>query len=583
MRPAAVVRGDDTAAPAGAGGSHRTDLPCPQDHRPRALPLLMPTKTDPITSLHGAIADAAATLGDGSRVAVAKLERPPRPDFGDYSTNAAMLLAPSLGEPPRAIAEKLGAALTETLGGDVTKVEAAGPGFLNLFMSDAWYRRALADMYESGWGGGRAEASERVLVEFVSANPTGPITVASGRHAAFGDSLARLLAFAGHDVKREFYVNDAGKQVRRFGESLRARARGEDPPDDGYRGEYVVELAQRITGAADGDPDELAKRGIELMLESVRATLGRFRVEMDGYFSERSLHESGAVAAVHERLREAGLVFDTEGATWLRTSELGDDKDRVVRASDGEVTYFGADIAYHEQKLARELDRAINLLGADHHGYKARILGAWKALGGEPAAFEVIIMQLVNLTEGRQRKQMSKRQGEFVTLDDLIDDIGVDAARFFLVMRSHDTTLDLDLTLARERSQDNPVYYVQYAHARIASILRRAEREPDPAAPAHEELHPSAKSLIKALLEFPTEIDSAVDLRAPHRLTTYARELSQQFSAFYRDCKVVGTPEEPFRLALSVQTQNVIARSLELLGVSAPQEMSRSDAADQVQ
>jgi arginyl-tRNA synthetase len=530
-------------------------------------------KTDPITALRSAISDAAATLGDGTRAANAKLERPPRPDFGDYSTNAAMLLAPALGEPPRAIAEKLGAALTEALGGDVARAEVAGPGFLNLFMSDAWYRRALGEMYEPGWGGGRAEPGERVLVEFVSANPTGPITVASGRHAAFGDSLGRLLEFAGHDVKREFYVNDAGTQVLRFGESIRARARGEEPPEDGYRGDYVTGLAQRIPGAADADPEELAQKGVELMLESVRETLARFRVEMDDYFSERSLHESGSVAEILERLRESGLVFETEGATWLRTSALGDDKDRVLRRSDGEVTYFGADIAYHETKVKREFDRAINLLGADHHGYRARILGAWKALGGDPDAFEVIIMQLVNLTEGGQQRQMSKRKGEFVTLDDLVDDIGVDAARFFLLMRSHDTTLDLDLTLAREQSQDNPVYYVQYAHARIASILRRAEAEPDPSAPPHEELHPSAKSLIKALLEYPAEIDSAVELRAPHRLTTYGRELAQQFSAFYRDCKVVGTPEEPFRLALSVQTQRVIAQSLELLGVSAPEEM----------
>ncbi|HEX4735410.1 MAG TPA: arginine--tRNA ligase, partial [Thermoleophilaceae bacterium] len=531
----------------------------------------MPT-TDPIEDLRTAIVDAAATLGDGPRVASAKLERPPRPDFGDYSTNAAMLLAPALGDQPRAVAERLGAALKESLGDDVDRIEVAGPGFLNLFMSDAWYRRVLAEMYgDEAWGGGRAKPAERVLVEFVSANPTGPITVASGRHAAFGDSLARLLEFAGHAVEREFYVNDAGNQIRRFGESIHARARGEEPPDDGYRGEYVIELAQRIPGAADGDPQQLAQQGVELMLEGVRDTLARFRVEMDDYFSERTLHESGAIEAALDRLRASGLVFETEGATWMRTSELGDDKDRVVRASSGEVTYFGADIAYHETKLARGFERAINLLGADHHGYRARILGAWKALGGDPERFEVIIMQLVNLTEGGQRKQMSKRAGAIVTLDDLIEDIGVDAARFFLVMRSHDTTLDLDLTLAREHSQENPVYYVQYAHARIASILRRAEAEPDPSAPAHEDLHPSAKDLMKALLEYPAEIDSAVELRAPHRLTTYARELSQQFSAFYRDCKVVGVPEEPFRLALSVQAQRVIAQSLELLGVSAPQ------------
>jgi arginyl-tRNA synthetase len=530
-------------------------------------------KTDPITALRAAIADAAATLGDTAPLAAMKLERPPRPDFGDYSTNAAMLLAPPFGQPPREIAERLGAALTDAIADDLAHVDVAGPGFLNLFMSDAWYRRALADMYEPGWGGGRADPAERVLVEFVSANPTGPITVASGRHAAFGDSLARLLEFAGHDVKREFYVNDAGTQVLRFGESIRARARGEEPPADGYRGDYVAELAGRIPGASEGDPEELAREGVALMLESVRATLARFRVEMDNYFSERSLHESGEVDAVLERLRETGLVFETEGATWLRTTELGDDKDRVLRRSDGEVTYFGADIAYHETKLRREFERAINLLGADHHGYKGRILGAWTALGGDPHALEVIIMQLVNLTEGGRQKQMSKRAGEFVTLDDLVDDIGVDAARFFLLMRSHDTPLDLDLTLAREKSQDNPVYYVQYAHARIASILRRAEADPDPAAPGHEELHASEKSLVKALLEYPAEIDTAVEMRAPHRLTTYGRELAQQFSAFYRDCKVVGTPEEPFRLALSVQTQRVIAQSLELLGVAAPEEM----------
>ncbi|HEX4718466.1 MAG TPA: arginine--tRNA ligase [Thermoleophilaceae bacterium] len=533
------------------------------------------TKTDPITALRSAIADAAASVSEGgSAAADARLQRPPRPDFGDYSTNAAMLLAPALGEQPRAIAERLGTVLSEALVGDVERVEVAGPGFLNLFMSDAWYRRVLAEMYgEVAWGSGRAESPERVLVEFVSANPTGPITVASGRHAALGDSLARLLEFAGHTPNREYYVNDLGSQVLRFGESIKARARGEEPPEDGYRGDYVAELAQRIPGAADGDPDELARRGIELMLESISATLERFGVHMDDFFSERALHESGAVDQVLEPLREKGLVFDSEGATWLRTTHLGDDKDRVLRRSGGEVTYFGADIAYHENKLTREFDRVINLLGADHHGYRARILGAWKALGGDPERFEILIMQLVNLLEGGRQKQMSKRQGQFVTLDDLIDDIGVDAARFFLLQRSHDTTLDLDLTLAREQSQDNPVYYVQYAHARIASILRRAEAQPDPGATAHEELHPSARALIKALLEYPAEIDSAVELRAPHRLTTYARALAQQFSAFYRDVKVVGTPDEPFRLALSVQTQRVIAQSLGLLGVSAPGEM----------
>ncbi len=529
--------------------------------------------SDPTAALRGTIAAACAKLG-GSTPADVRLERPPRPDFGDYSTNAAMLLAPVLGQPPRAIADQLGAELTERLGGDVERVEVAGPGFLNLFMSDAWYRRSLAEMYAAeGWGGGRAEQPERVLIEFVSANPTGPITAASGRHAAFGDSLTRLLQFAGHEPVREYYVNDTGSQVLRFGESISARARGEEPPADGYQGDYVKELATRLEGAADGDPGELAREGIALMLVEIRRTLERFRVQMDSFFSESTLHEDGAIERAHERLGERGLVYSSEGATWLRTTELGDDKDRVLRRANGEITYFGADIAYHADKLERGFGRAIDLLGADHHGYLGRIRAAWRALGGDPERFEVIVMQLVNLTEGGQLKQMSKRQGDFVTLDELIDDIGVDAARFFMLQRSHDTTLDLDLTLAREQSQDNPVYYVQYAHARIASILRHAEVEPDAAAPEHEALHPSAKALIKALLDYPGEIDSAVEFRAPHRLTTYARELAQQFSAFYRDCKVVGTPEEPFRLALSTQAQRVIARSLELLGVSAPTEM----------
>jgi arginyl-tRNA synthetase len=532
-----------------------------------------PITTDPITTLRGAIEDAAASLAGSALASPPKLERPPKPEFGDYSTNAAMLLAPAMGEPPRAVAEKLGAALAEKLGADVERVDVAGPGFLNLFMADDWYRRALAAIGDD-WGGGRADPRERVLVEFVSANPTGPITAASGRHAAFGDALARLLDFVGHHVTREYYVNDTGTQVLRFGESIKARARGEEPPEDGgYFGDYVKELAERIPDAAEQDPVELARLGLELMIESISATLERFRVHMDGFFSELSLHESGAIDTAHAELGERGLVYESEGAVWLRTTSFGDDKDRVLRRSTGDLTYFGTDIAYHADKQARAFERAINVLGADHHGYVERIKAAWQALGGNGDHFEVLIMQLVNLTEGGRQQRMSKRQGQFVTLDDLVDDIGVDAARFFLLMRSHDTTLDLDLTLAREESQDNPVYYVQYAHARIASILRRAEAEPDVAARAQEGLHPSAKSLIKALLEFPAEIDTAVELRAPHRLTTYSRELAQQFSAFYRDVKVVGTPEEPFRLALSLRTQRVLARCLDLLGVSAPEEM----------
>ena len=292
-------------------------------------------------------------------------------------------------------------------------------------------------------------------------------------------------------------------------------------------------------------------------------------MHFDRFFSERSLYEGGAVERVLGQLGEH--VYEHEGARWLRTSTLGDEKDSVLIRSSGEPTYFASDIAYHEDKRERGFARVINIWGADHHGHVKRMLAAWRALGGAEGSLELLIMQLVNLMEGGQRAKMSKRQGEFVTLDDLLDDIGVDAARFFLLQRSHDTTIDLDLELAREQSNENPVYYCQYAHARIASILRRAEQKPD--ASGAGELHPSEKELIKKLLEFPEEIGFAAERRAPHRLTTYVLALAQAFSAFYRDCKVVGTPEEGFRLALSLQTQRVIARTLDLLGVEAPESM----------
>jgi arginyl-tRNA synthetase len=533
---------------------------------------------DPLAKLRAEVGGAAAALGNGS--AAPNLDRPPQPDFGDYSTNAAMLLARVMGDQPRAIAERLGAALDERLGPAVERVEVAGPGFLNLFMTDAWYLDALAGVLGAGerFGAGTAETAESVNVEFVSANPTGPITVASGRHAAYGDSLCRILDYMGHRVEREYYVNDAGGQVRRFGESIRARARGEDPPEDGYHGDYVGELAGQIDGAADMDLDELARRGIELILEGIRATLSRFRVEMDRFSHEHDLH-----GHVKEVIGGLAGVYESEGATWLRTTEHGDDKDRVLVRATGEFTYFGPDIAYHADKLGRGYDRAIDIWGADHHGYVKRVRAAWELLGGDPDRFEIVLMQLVNLTEGGARVQMSKRAGTLVQLDDLVDDIGVDAARWFLLQRSHDTTLDLDLELARSESQDNPVYYVQYAHARIAGILAkagedrvRAALDADPRASA-EQLHPSARSLVKRLLELPGEVGEAGDRRAPHRLTTYAHETAQEFSAFYRDVKVVGAADEggdeDVRLALCVATKRVLARSLDLLGVSAPESM----------
>jgi arginyl-tRNA synthetase len=540
---------------------------------------------DPVSDLRGVVGQAATELRGDGLVDLPRLERPPKPDFGDYSTNAALLLAPELGEPPRAIAERLGDALGSRLGPAVEKVEIAGPGFLNLFMADAWYLAAVAGLVATGEGYGAPEPAvrERVNVEFISGNPTGPLTVAHGRHAAYGDALCRVLELAGHEVEREYYLNDYGTQARRFGESIRARARGEEPPEDGYRGEYVHALARQIEGAAEGDPDELVHQAMDLMLEDVRSTLERFRVRIDRFFSERSLHESGAVLGALDLLEEREHVYPLEGAVWLRSTTFGDDKDRVLMRSTGEFTYLAGDIAYHENKLRRGYDRVIDVWGADHHGYVGRMRAAWQALGGDPERLELLIVQLVNLTEGGKPVRMSRRQGEFVSFDDLIDDIGVDAARWFLLQRSHDTTLDLDLELARRHTQENPVYYVQYAHARIASILRKAGEErvaqalaADLAASA-ERLHPSARGLIKRLLEFPVQVAEAAERRAPHRLTTYVHETAQEFSAFYRDCKVLGAAEEggdeDVRLAICVLTERVIARSLDLLGVEAPAEM----------
>lgn len=534
--------------------------------------------SDPVAELHSAVSETAASLAGNGRVSAPQLDRPPRPDFGDYSTNAAMLLAPTLGEPPRAIAERLGDVLGKRLGASVDKVEIAGPGFLNLFMADRWYLEALTAMRSAGERFGAGDSRARIQVEFVSANPTGPMTVASARHAAYGDSLSRTLEWAGNQVEREFYVNDSGTQVRKFGEAIRARARGEEPEE--YSGAYVSELADRIDGAAEADSEEVAQEGIALMLDGVRESLTRFRVRMDRFFSERSLHESGAV---DEALGRLDGVYEHDGASWLRTTEEGDDKDRVLRRSDGELTYFATDIAYHADKVARSYDHSINVLGSDHHGYVKRMYAAWKALGGDPGAYEIVIMQFVNLLEHGVQVQMSKRAGAIVSLDDLVDDIGVDAARWFLVSRSHDTRIDLDLELARKQSQDNPVYYVQYAHARIASILRKAGEERVAAAvgadvsASTEQFHPSARALLKRLLEFPGEVREAAARRAPHRMTTYALETAQGFSAFYRDCRVVGAADEggdeDVRIAICVQAKEVLARALDLLGVEAPESM----------
>jgi arginyl-tRNA synthetase len=546
---------------------------------------------DPLNELRDAVDAAAASLRDGGGGASPKLERPPKPELGDYSTNAAMLLAPSRGEAPREVAEALREELGRRLGTTAERIEVAGPGFLNLFLADRWYREGVAAVLGAGdrFGAGVVAEAERILVEFVSANPTGPVTAASGRHAAYGDSVARVLTLAGHEVEREYYINDMGAQVRRFAESIAARMTGGEPPEDGYEGAYVTELARELAGegADPADLDALERLGANRMRAAIEATLERFGVEFDTWYSERSVYESGEMGATIDELRGRGHVYDSEGAVWLRTTEFGDDKDRVLIRSDGSPTYLAPDIAYHRDKLERGFARLLDVLGADHHGYVARMRAALEALGADPECYEALIMQLVHLVERGERAQMSKRRGEFVTLDELIDDIGTDAARFLMLQRSHDTTVDLDLELARRQSQDNPVYYVQYAHARIASILRKAgEGAAEAALDSPDDtldvpVEPSERALVKRLLELPEEVGSAAALRAPHRLCAYATTTAADFHAFYRDCKVVGAESEAGaapgteagRLALCVATKRVIAHTLDLLGVSAPDRM----------
>jgi arginyl-tRNA synthetase len=541
--------------------------------------------TDSVAELRAAVERAALALRDGEATGPEPtLDRPPKAELGDYSSNAAMLLAAPLGEAPRDVAARLAAELERDLGGEglLDRVEVAGPGFVNLFLADEWYRRAMARLGEAGEALGPAPVAspQRILVEYVSANPTGPLHVGGGRHAAYGDALVRLLKAAGHDVQGEYYVNDAGGQVQRFADSIAAEMTGGEPPEDGYKGAYVTELAERLRGEGldPADADAVGRRGVELILASVRATLDRFGVGFDGWASERELYEGGDVETALQLLERRGHTYRSEGALWLRSTDFGDDKDRVLVRADGEPTYLAADVAYHRDKLERGYERLINVLGADHHGYAPRLRAAIAALGRDPDVLEALIMRLVHIVESGERAQMSKRSGDFVSLDELVDDIGVDATRWFMLWRSHDTTVDLDIDLARRESSDNPVYYVQYAHARIASILRKAGGEageagaPTPGTP----LLAAERDLVKRLLEFPDEVREAAERRAPHRMCAYATAVAADFHAFYRDCQVVGAEGEGVersRLGLCRLTQRTIAASLGLLGISAPEKM----------
>jgi arginyl-tRNA synthetase len=483
-----------------------------------------------------------------------ELERPSDPAHGDYATNVALRSAPVRKRSPRELAEEWAAIAAELA--DVERAEVAGPGFLNLWLTNAWYEQVLGDVLERGecYGAREPGSGERILVELVSPNPTGPLVVGSARNGAYGDSIARLLELAGAEVVRECYFNDIGRQIDLFRESVEARRREEEPPEDGYMGEYVAEVAN-----LDGDP-------VENMIELIRRELEEFRVHVDVWVRQSEVDDEVPAAL------DALPTYEQDGARWVQTTAHGDDKDRVVVRSDGSHTYFASDAAYMRNKFERGFNRVVYVLAADHHGYVARLKALADSFGYGADRVEVPIYQLVNIVEGGEAKKGSKRRGDVVFLRELVDAIGVDAARWYLVSRGPDQPIDIDIDLAAERSQKNPVYYVQYAHARIAGILRNAgDAAVGGLAPA--ELSVEERDLIKRLAEFPGVAAEATERRAPHAIPVYAIRVADDFHRFYHEQRVVGSDAESFRLGLCRATQIVIARCLDLIGVEAPERM----------
>lgn len=520
------------------------------------------------------------------------LERPRLPEHGDLATNVAFLLASRERRSPREIAEAIAARLRDEL---VERVEVAGGGFINLFLRPQALYPCLAEIVKDpeAYGRGNWGRGRRALVEFVSANPTGPLHVGHGRGAAVGDSVARLLQATGWEVCREYYVNDVGLQMERLGLSTLARCRqlqglpAELPPE-GYRGEYLVEIArealrelgQGVAQEANG-AERLAEFAKERILGWIRRDLADFRVKFDRWRSERELLTSGAVQAALDLLKARGYLYRSDGALWFRSSAFGDEKDRVVVRANGLTTYFASDIAYHREKLERGYELLVNVWGADHHGYVERVRAALTALGYDPQCLRVLLVQLVNLLREGRPLAMSTREGQFITLREVMEEVGVDAARYIFLTRRSDAKLDFDLELAKRQSEDNPVYYVQYAHARIASIMRHAEQqglspaEVAEADPSPLEL-PEELELIKRLALFPDLVEGAAQAFEPHRLTTYLQELVASFHRYYTRHRVV-MPHEPAlsraRLLLCQGIATVIRNGLGLLGVSAPERM----------
>ncbi len=514
------------------------------------------------------------------------VERPRNPEHGDYATNVALRTAKKAGVAPRDLAGWLAEELASKNG--IASAEIAGPGFINLRLAADAQGGILADVLAAGvsYGNGDEYAGRNVNLEFVSANPTGPLHLGGTRWAAVGDALGRVLTARGAKVTREYYFNDAGGQIDRFVRSLVAVASGEPAPEDGYGGAYIGEIAARVLAAepdalASPDRDEIFRRvGVGMMFDEIKAALHAFGTDFDVWFHEQSLHESGAVEAAVERLKASGHLYFSDGAWWLRSTEYGDDKDRPVIKSDGRPAYIAGDIAYFLDKRARGFDLCIYMLGADHHGYIGRLKAVAAALGDDPAVVEVLIGQMVNLVKDGGPVRMSKRAGTVVTMEDLVDAVGVDAARYSLIRSSVDSTLDVDLDLLVRRSNDNPVFYVQYAHARLASLARNAaDLGVTPGTEFGLLEHPREGDLIRTLGEFPSVVASAAELREPHRVARYLESLASAYHKFYDSCRVLPMGDEEItelhraRLALCVAARQVLANGLGMLGVSAPERM----------
>ncbi|WP_110241926.1 arginine--tRNA ligase [Nocardioides gilvus] len=541
--------------------------------------------------LNGLATDGALTLPDGVPTDVT-VERPRQKGHGDYATNVALQLAKKAGTNPRALAELVKAGLEADAG--ISGVEIAGPGFLNISVDAGAQGQVAADIVAAGaaYGSSDTFAGEKINLEFVSANPTGPIHIGGVRWAAVGDALGRIFTKTGAEVTREYYFNDHGGQIDRFSGSLLAAAKGEPTPEDGYGGQYIHDIAGAVLAQR---PDALEQDsetaqeifravGVEMMFAEIRQSLHDFGVDFDVYFHEDTLHRSGAVDRAVAKLGELGNTYEKDGAIWLATEKFGDDKDRVIIKSDGQGAYLSGDLAYYLDKRERGFDRCFIMLGADHHGYVGRMMAMCAAFGDTPGTnLEILIGQMVNLLRDGQPMRMSKRAGTVVTIDDLVSAIGVDAARYALARYSSDSNIDLDLDLWAKAGNDNPVYYVQYAHARVASLLRNGADLG--LAPAGDDFDPTLLShekegeLIRALAEFPRVIASAAELREPHRVARYLEDLAGTYHRFYDSCRVLPMgDEEPgdlhrARLLLVAATRTVLANGLDLLGVSAPERM----------